>query len=106
MSRCVCPDCGTPLTCQRCHAAKAGRVGGAARSPAKTRAARRASRAPRPTRRAYDLAWSPASSDLPERATLAQASRLAAARGVRVDLIDGGKVVGKVEKDGTWSLRG
>jgi hypothetical protein len=105
MSRCVCPDCGTPLTCQRCHLSRAGQAGGAKTSKAKAAAARRASRAPRPTRRAYDLDWSPVSSDLPERATLAQASRLAADQGVRADLIEGGKVVGKVDPDGSWSLR-
>jgi hypothetical protein len=43
-----CPLHKTPTVCPRCNGAKGGLIGGRAKSPRKTRAARRNARQPRP----------------------------------------------------------
>lgn len=98
-----CPDCGTPLTCHACRQAKVGARGGKVTSEAKTAAARRASRMPRPGRRAFLVAWDGRAKQ--ERMTVSQASRVAVKRGIGGGLLDGGRLVGRVEPDGTYRIR-
>ena len=101
----TCPDCGAPLTCQACQGRQGGRIGGKAWTPKKAKALSVARRAPRPGRRVFDLRWERKRPDLPERASLAEAGRVAASVGFGAKALDReGRVVGWVSATGDYGV--
>lgn len=99
----TCRDCGHQLSCVRCATSRAGQIGGRTKTPARVAAARAASKAPRPGRRAYDVIW--ADGDGPRRMTLSQVQARAQSRRVGASLVDGCRFVGHVKADGSVRMR-
>jgi hypothetical protein len=104
----VCADCGAPLSCPGCAGRKGGNATRGVSSIAKTLAARRNARFARPGRRIVEVTWpDPA---MPRRLTIADAARLASAKGISGVLSAKGARIGTVSPEGwtlddPWSLR-
>lgn len=97
----ICQDCGAPLSCPGCAGRKGGKATRGVHSLARTLAARRSARFGRPGRRVVEVTWP--DPDLPRRLTIADAARLASAKGVSGILSAKGVRVGTVSPDG-WTL--